>query len=151
MYCPTVDTKCIGARHHGAVLTVDEPAFDYRYINAAVLTAALEAPGGRDTLFGYCSVCHTAMRWDIEQQKLVDWPEANLVPVCAYCGSAIALGAHHLTHVSLDITTSTGGLRLDVVEVPHAPPVLADVDLCGPMCLIHATLDNERLKDVFGR
>lgn len=144
-----METKCIGGRHHGAVLTADEPAFDYRYINAEVLTTALDAPGTRDTLFGYCSVCHTAMRWDIETQKLVDWPEANLVPACAYCGSAIALGAHHLV-VSLDITTFTSGLVPQVVEVPHVPPVLDDAPLCGPMCLMYVTLD-DRLKDVFGR
>lgn len=145
-----METKCIGARHHGAVITADEPAFDYRLINAEVLTASLEAPVTRDTWYGYCSVCHTAMRWDVNEQKLVDWPEANLVPACAYCGGAIALGAHHLT-VSLDITTFTSGLITPVVEVPHAPPVLDDVALCGPMCLVYATIDNDRLKDVFGR
>lgn len=142
-----IPTKCLGGRNHGAFLAMDETEFDPAYINPQ---AAIDPTWHKGQL-GYCSVCMTAMRWDSGLSGIIDWPEANVIRHCARdtCRRALAPGQHHPV-LHLDIETFEGPhWPKHVREIPHNPAFEGIV--CSPSCAIYEILDNEMMRDVFGR
>lgn len=141
-----METKCISGRPaHAAFVTADEPMFDARYLDKEAVQHTRLLP----SQYGYCETCYTAMRWDVDAQRIVDWPEANTVPHCSFCGVAVPAGGHYIADFSLNIETYQP--MLVRVRDVYVPPPIENAIACGPMCVIHAVLDDERLKDVFGR
>lgn len=138
-----METKCIGGRAHGAFVSADDPQFDARFVGAFEIKHLGQG--------GYCETCHTAMRWSIEYQRIVDWPEVNLTPHCDNCRASIPLGGHFISNVHIEIDTFSWP-ESHVREVTNYP-VLQMGQFCGPLCLLYFIVndDSGRLRDVFAR
>lgn len=141
-----METKCIRGRNHGAFVAANDDDYDPKVLDLEEGDVPADWHPGQ---YGYCSVCLTAMRWDVEAMQLVDWPSGNVVPHCAYCSSAIGEGQHYLVDIQVNIDTFAGP-HLQVMS-PFAVPPIKDAVTCGPLCLIYLLLNDERMNDVFNR
>lgn len=143
------ETKCYAGHNHGVFITPGDGLLEYD--ENIIKLSMVEIPADwSDEMYGYCSACKTALRWDVEQQRIVDWPEANVVPHCLHCHSAIGGGQHYLEQVLVRIGTSHAPNVVPVV-VPITLPPVVDGPFCGLVCLFWELQGNERMHDAFNR
>lgn len=142
---PPKPTRCISGKEHGEFVASDDDHFDPRLIRNYA-DVVLEDERSR---IGHCLDCGTAMRYDHELQRIVDWPDANVVPHCDQCRQAIR--GHYLERIVVRTQSYMGPgwnpARPDI----QWPPAIDEAVACGPLCLMYMLLDSSILQDVFGR
>lgn len=143
-----METKCIGGLSHTAMVSADDPEFDPSFVSVIDVAGDVQAHPGQ---FGYCSRCYTAMRFDTDAQRWSDLPQANCTPHCDFCQASIGMGAHYITDVHLDIDTFRHPKTAVTYHEVYTPPVRESAVFCGPLCVMYMLLEEERLRDVFGR